>query len=114
VYKLQSSILYFRGEQASGFALVIDRRADDWNSVRQVFKKIICLFPGRIREVYLLYHRRQHQTQVVTKEQIVNQLIHEFFFDFDIFVLDEQSELQLHISPKYLPVSLGGEASCKF
>lgn len=115
-----STILNFRGEQASGFALVIDRRMDDWNSVRTVFQKVLCLFPARIREVYLLYNRRPHQhhqqpqSQALNKDLVVNQLVHEFLFDFDIYVLDDQSELQHHISSKYLPVNMGGEATGKF
>lgn len=36
-----------RTEQASGFALIIDRRLDDWTSVRTVFKKVVSLFPAR-------------------------------------------------------------------
>ena len=36
-----------RTEQASGFALIIDRRLDDWSSVRTVFKKVVSLFPAR-------------------------------------------------------------------
>jgi hypothetical protein len=36
-----------RTEQAAGFALVIDRRLDDWQAVRNVFKKVVSLFPAR-------------------------------------------------------------------
>jgi len=112
---LSLTIAFFRSEQVSGFALVIDRRSDDWNSVRTVFQKVVSLFPARIREVYLLHHRRHHQhhhqPQLPNKDLIAHQLTHEFLLDFDIYVLDDQSELQHHINTKYLPVNLGGEAT---
>ncbi len=116
---VMSSIIWFtfRSEQVAGFALVIDRRSEDWNSVRTVFQKVVSLFPARIREVYLLHHRRHHnhhhQPQLPNKDLIAHQLIHDFLLDFDIYVLDDQSELQQHINPKYLPVNLGGEANGK-
>lgn len=109
--------LFFRSEQISGFALVIDRRSDDWNSVRTTFQKVVSLFPARIREVYLLHHRRLHhhhqKPQLPNKDLIAHQLIHDFLLDFDIYVLDDQSELQHHINAKYIPVNLGGEATGK-
>jgi hypothetical protein len=87
-----------RTEQASGFALIIDRRLDDWTSVRTVFKKVVSLFPARIREVYLLHHRRlhahHHQPQLHNKDLIVNQLIHDFLLDFDIYVIEDQVQIQ--------------------
>ncbi len=35
-----------RAEQASGFALIIDRRNDDWSAVRLVFQKVLTRTSG--------------------------------------------------------------------
>ncbi len=106
--------MVFRSEQVSGFALVIDRRSDDWTSVRTAFQKVVTLFPARIREVYLLHHRRHHhQSQLPTKDLIAHQLIHDFPIDFDIYVLDDESELQSYINAKFLPANLGGAGTSK-
>jgi hypothetical protein len=93
-----------RSEQSSGFALIIDRRQNDWASVRLTFQKVVTLFPARIREVYLL-----HGPRGLAKDVIVNQLVEEFLLDFDIFHLNEPADLLHHVEVKYIPSELGGQ-----
>lgn len=93
-----------RTEQGTGFALIIDRRTQDWSAIRSIFQRIVPLFPARIREIYLLYH---DPTSGANKE-IVNHLIQDFLLDFDLFQLEEPSELLHYIDPKCLPIGLGG------
>ena len=94
-----------RTEQGTGFALIIDRRGQDWASVRQIFQRVVTLFPARIREVYLL-----HQDSAQSKEA-VNQLISDFLLDFDIFRVEDPSELLVNIDVKCLPLDLGGQVT---
>ena len=49
---LFQTILLF---QISGFAILIDRRNGSWQELQSVFHKIVSLFPGTIKEVFLLY-----------------------------------------------------------
>jgi hypothetical protein len=90
-----------RTEQ-QGFALIIDRRSQDWDVVRCVFQRIVALFPARIREVYLLYHVQENKAAATA------QLVEEFLLDFDIFHLDEPAELMHYIDGKCLPDELCG------
>ncbi len=95
-----------RAEQASGFALIIDRRLSDFGSnVRGTFQKIVTLFPARIREVYLLHGG---PASGLAKDLIVNQLVDEFLLDFDVFHLAECGELMHHVDTKFIPTELGG------
>ena len=41
--------------QLSGFAILIDRRNGSWQELSSVFYKIVSLFPGTVKEVFLLY-----------------------------------------------------------
>ena len=56
-----------RTEQSSGFALIVDRRSDQGpaESLRNTLRKIINLFPARIREVYLLHRGEFNSTTYV-------------------------------------------------
>lgn len=93
---------------------MIDRRSDDWNSVRTVFQKIGSLFPAQIREIYLLHQPKHLQPQLQDKDVIAHQLIQEFHLDFDIYVMDDQSELHNYINIKNLPAFLGGDTSGEY
>ena len=88
----------------TGFALIIDRRSTDFSQVRRTFQRLVTLFPARIREVYLLHGPSGLQQ----KDLLINQLIEEFLLDFDIFHLNEASELMHHLEPKFIPSELGG------
>ena len=92
-----------RAEQASGFALIIDRRASDFSSVRLTFQKVVTLFPARIREVYLL-----HGPRGLAKDMLTTQLVEEFLLDFDIFNVNDTSDLIHYLDAKYIPGELGG------
>ena len=92
-----------RAEQASGFALIIDRRLSDFATVRLTFQKVVTLFPARIREVYLL-----HGPRGLAKDMITSQLVEEFLLDFDIFNVSEPGDLVHYVETKYIPADLGG------
>ena len=92
-----------RAEQASGFALIIDRRLSDFATVRLTFQKVVTLFPARIREVYLL-----HGPRGLAKDMITSQLVEEFLLDFDIFNVSEPGDLVHYVEAKYIPGDLGG------
>ena len=88
----------------TGFALLLDRRLTDFNSLRVTFQKIMTMFPARIREVYLLHG----PSGLSNKEMIVNQLVEEYLPDFDIFHINEPSELVHRVDAKFIPCELGG------
>ena len=55
-HKLFLSLLHLLSLlQSPGFALIIDRRAGSWQDIQKVFTKIVGVFPGKIKEVFLLY-----------------------------------------------------------
>ena len=43
--------------QSPGFAIIIDRRSEawQWRDIQAAFSKIVAVFPGKIKEVFLLY-----------------------------------------------------------
>ena len=41
--------------QSPGFAIIIDRREESWQEIQRTFSKIVTVFPGKIKEVFLLY-----------------------------------------------------------
>ena len=41
--------------QSPGFAIIIDRREACWQEIQKAFSKIVSVFPGKIKEVFLLY-----------------------------------------------------------
>ena len=41
--------------QSPGFAIIIDRREASWQEIQRTFSKIVTVFPGKIKEVFLLY-----------------------------------------------------------
>ena len=43
--------------QSPGFAIIIDRRSEgwQWQDIQAAFSKIVAVFPGKIKEVFLLY-----------------------------------------------------------
>ena len=41
--------------QSPGFAIIIDRREASWQEIQRAFSKIVSVFPGNIKEVFLLY-----------------------------------------------------------
>lgn len=92
-----------RTEQGTGFALIIDRRGQDWLTVHSVFQRIVTMFPARIREVYLI-------TEDTSAMKWISQLTEEFLLDFEIIRITEPSELLHFIDSKCLPQVLGGQA----
>lgn len=114
-----------RTEQGTGFALIIDRSAGmDWTYVRNVFHRVITLFPARIREVYLIHRdgdqpprsRQSSSSNGSTassnsSKDIVHQLMDEFLLDFDIFQIDDPADLLHYIDAKCLPRDLGGQVN---
>ena len=100
--KIITFSIFNRSEQASGFSLIIDRRCDHgWDGVRNVFRRIISLFPARVREIYLLHNSGGDR---------VSQLIDELLLDFDVYYLEDPVELPHYIDTKYVPTELGGQA----
>ena len=53
-YGLKVNLIKFN-LQSPGFALIIDRRKESWREIQKVFSLIIPIFPGKIKEVFLLY-----------------------------------------------------------
>ena len=46
---------FFSNFQSPGFAIIIDRREACWQEIQKAFSKIVSVFPGKIKEVFLLY-----------------------------------------------------------
>ena len=54
--------------QSPGFAIIIDRRSEawQWRDIQAAFSKIVAVFPGKIKEVFLLYKYPEGELTNVT------------------------------------------------
>ena len=65
--------------QSPGFAIIIDRREACWQEIQKAFSKIVSVFPGKIKEVFLLYKYPDGKkifltlTQTMRDESVVEQ-----------------------------------------
>ena len=91
-----------RNEHVSGFALIIDRSTETWPTIQQVFTKITSVFPGTIKEVFLVY---KYPSGGAMLGQLVDT---NYLLDFDIFHVSQVTELLHYVDGKYLTCELGG------
>merc|ERR1711971_299668 len=93
-----------RSEQSPGFAIIIDRREACWQEIQKAFSKIVAVFPGKIKEVFLLYKYPEGKP-------VLGQLVDDYLLDFDIFHVSNVTELLHYVDQKYLGEDLGGQAA---
>ena len=114
-----SQVCFKLNFQSPGFALIIDRRKESWQEVQKVFSRVIPIFPGKIKEVFLLYKYPDGTYIFMTwhyslyilgylGKPVLGQLVEDYLMDFDIFHVSQVTELLHYVEAKYLPFNLGG------
>ena len=89
-----------------------------------MFHKIVSLFPGTIKQVFLLYTYPSGNELLYPLKSILiifesgkpvlGQLVDSnYLLDFDIFHVSAVTELLHYIDPKYLSSDLGGSNGCQ-
>ncbi|XP_046621316.1 guanine nucleotide exchange factor DBS-like isoform X1 [Neodiprion virginianus] len=88
-----------------GFHLIIDRRNDKWNSVKNVLLKISAFFPGLVHVAYVLRPAGFLQKAI---SEVSNKLFREEF-KFRVIVLANVLELTDFVEKDQLTEQLGGD-----